>query len=112
MAQREAEIAGFDVVSNPKFLRKGSALYDTFNPDCLVWGSDSPKAIAMMQKLCQPLGTREFAEDKSLPPVPVLGLIAFVKVRFFSSKFHRRFIDNCETNNNRKLFREIAEYLE
>ena len=49
VAEREAEIAGFDVVSNPEFLREGSAVYDTFNPDRLVLGSNSPKAISMMQ---------------------------------------------------------------
>jgi UDPglucose 6-dehydrogenase len=72
VAEREAEIAGFDVVSNPEFLREGSAIYDTFNPDRIVLGSDSEKAIAMMQELYQPLVTRELATDKSLPPVPVV----------------------------------------
>lgn len=72
VAEREADIAGFDVVSNPEFLREGSAVYDTFNPDRIVLGSDSEKAIAMMQELYQPLITRKFATDKSLPPVPVV----------------------------------------
>ena len=62
----------FDVVSNPEFLREGSAVYDTFNPDRIVLGGNSEKAIAMMQELYQPLVTREFAEDKSLSPVPVV----------------------------------------
>lgn len=65
-------VADFDVVSNPEFLREGSAVYDTFNPDRIVLGSNSPKAIAMMKELYTPLVTREFAEDKSLPPVPVV----------------------------------------
>ncbi len=62
----------FDVVSNPEFLREGSAVYDTFNPDRIVLGSNSEKAIAMMKELYQPLVSREFAEDKSLPPVPIV----------------------------------------
>ena len=62
----------FDVVSNPEFLREGSAVYDTFNPDRIVLGGNSEKAIAMMQDLYKPLVTREFAEDKSLPKVPVV----------------------------------------
>ncbi|HBE52597.1 MAG TPA: UDP-glucose 6-dehydrogenase, partial [Cyanobacteria bacterium UBA11369] len=41
--------AEFDVVSNPEFLREGSAILDTFNPDRIVLGSNNPKAIAMMQ---------------------------------------------------------------
>ncbi|HAX75526.1 MAG TPA: UDP-glucose 6-dehydrogenase [Cyanobacteria bacterium UBA11372] len=64
--------AEFDVVSNPEFLREGSAIFDTFNPDRIVLGSNNPKAIAMMQELYAPIVEREFAEDKSLPPVPVV----------------------------------------
>ncbi|GAB4358207.1 MAG: UDP-glucose/GDP-mannose dehydrogenase family protein [Cyanophyceae cyanobacterium] len=62
----------FAVVSNPEFLREGSAVYDTFNPDRIVLGSNDPKAIAMMQELYAPLVGRDFAEDKTLPPVPVV----------------------------------------
>jgi UDPglucose 6-dehydrogenase len=69
----EENVGGnFDVVSNPEFLREGSAVYDTFNPDRIVLGGNSDRAIAMMQELYQPLVDRSFAEDKSLPPVPVV----------------------------------------
>lgn len=64
--------AQFDVVSNPEFLREGSAVYDTFNPDRIVLGGNSPKAIAMMEQLYAPIVERKYAEDQSLPPVPVL----------------------------------------
>ena len=64
--------ADFDVVSNPEFLREGSAVYDTFNPDRIVLGSNNPKAIEMMEELYAPLVKRQFAEDTSLPPVPVV----------------------------------------
>ncbi|MBD2363248.1 UDP-glucose/GDP-mannose dehydrogenase family protein [Anabaena minutissima FACHB-250] len=63
----------FDVVSNPEFLREGSAVYDTFNPDRIVLGGNSTKAISMMKELYSPIVERKFAEDKSLPPVPVLA---------------------------------------
>jgi UDPglucose 6-dehydrogenase len=68
----EAITADFDVVSNPEFLREGSAVYDTFNPDRIVLGSTSKRAIAMMQELYAPIVERKVAEDKSLPPVPVV----------------------------------------
>jgi UDPglucose 6-dehydrogenase len=64
--------AEFDVVSNPEFLREGSAVYDTFNPDRIVLGSNNPKAIEMMKELYAPLVDRKFADDSSLPPVPVV----------------------------------------
>ncbi|MFB8790298.1 MAG: UDP-glucose/GDP-mannose dehydrogenase family protein [Potamolinea sp.] len=63
----------FEVVSNPEFLREGSAIYDTFNPDRIVLGSSSKRAIAMMEALYAPIVERKVAEDKSLPPVPVLA---------------------------------------
>jgi len=62
----------FDVVSNPEFLREGSAVYDTFNPDRIVLGGNSAKAIALMQKLYEPLVNRQFAEESSQAPVPVV----------------------------------------
>ena len=64
--------AQFDVVSNPEFLREGSAVYDTFNPDRIVLGGNSPKAIAMMKELYTPIVERKFAADPSLSAVPVL----------------------------------------
>ncbi|HOR01652.1 MAG TPA: UDP-glucose/GDP-mannose dehydrogenase family protein [Candidatus Woesebacteria bacterium] len=41
----------FDVVSNPEFLREGSAVYDFMNPDRIVIGSDSKKASDIVNKL-------------------------------------------------------------
>ncbi|MFB2877668.1 UDP-glucose dehydrogenase family protein [Floridanema aerugineum] len=64
--------AEFDVVSNPEFLREGSAVYDTFNPDRIVLGSNSERALSMMEALYTPITQRKYAEDPSLPPVPVV----------------------------------------
>ncbi len=66
-------LAGFDVISNPEFLREGAAVHDTFNPDRIVLGGNNPKAIAMMQELYAPIVNRSFAGEKStLPAIPVL----------------------------------------
>lgn len=62
----------FDVVSNPEFLREGSAVYDTFNPDRIVLGGSSDKAIGMMKELYEPLVNRTFGYDSTMPPVPVV----------------------------------------
>ena len=68
----EENTPAFDVVSNPEFLREGSAVYDTFNPDRIVLGSNNKEAIVKMQKLYEPLVKRKVGEDTSLPPVPVV----------------------------------------
>ncbi|MBC6436333.1 UDP-glucose/GDP-mannose dehydrogenase family protein [Nostoc sp. HG1] len=62
----------FDVVSNPEFLREGSAVHDTFNPDRIVLGGNSSRAAALMQELYTPIIERQFAEDKTQPPVPMV----------------------------------------
>jgi UDPglucose 6-dehydrogenase len=64
--------ANFDVVSNPEFLREGSAIYDTLNPDRIVLGSNNRRAIDLMIELYAPIINREYAEDRQLPPVNLL----------------------------------------
>ncbi len=46
----------FDVVSNPEFLREGSAVYDTMHADRVVVGADSKRAAEVMAELYKPLG--------------------------------------------------------
>lgn len=45
----------FDIVSNPEFLREGSAIEDFLRPNRVVIGADSPAAIAIMRDLYRPL---------------------------------------------------------
>ncbi len=45
----------FDVVSNPEFLREGSAVYDFTHPDKIVIGTNSPKALKIIQEIYRPL---------------------------------------------------------
>jgi len=45
----------FDVVSNPEFLREGSAINDFTHPDRIVIGAESLKAKQIMTNLYQPL---------------------------------------------------------
>ena len=45
----------FDVISNPEFLREGSAINDFMRPDRVVIGSNSERAREVMRNLYRPL---------------------------------------------------------
>jgi UDPglucose 6-dehydrogenase len=53
----------FDVVSNPEFLREGSAIRDMMFPDRIVLGSASARALALMRELYRPLLEQSFEWD-------------------------------------------------
>ncbi|MDO8733619.1 MAG: nucleotide sugar dehydrogenase, partial [Elusimicrobiota bacterium] len=53
----------FDVASNPEFLREGSAVYDTFNPDRIVIGVSSEKAEKILREIYKPLKTKILVTD-------------------------------------------------
>jgi UDPglucose 6-dehydrogenase len=53
----------FDVISNPEFLREGSAIDDFMKPDRIVVGTASPKAIRLMTELYGPLSAPLLVTD-------------------------------------------------
>jgi UDPglucose 6-dehydrogenase len=58
----------FLVVSNPEFLREGSAIYDSLFPDRIVVGADSREGFDAMRALYQPIIEQSFPTE--LDPRP------------------------------------------
>jgi UDPglucose 6-dehydrogenase len=53
----------FDVVSNPEFLREGTAIHDFLHPDRIVIGVPSRRAQKVMTELYAPLRTKILVTD-------------------------------------------------
>jgi len=85
----------FDVVSNPEFLREGSALTDTFYPDRIVIGTRSARAIEVMEDLYRPLVQGSFRspgvpapKDRALPvPFVVTDLTSAEMIKYAANAF-------------------------
>ena len=52
----------FDVVSNPEFLREGTAVSDFLHPDRIVVGTDSKRAAAVLSTIYAPLTNGSYYE--------------------------------------------------
>ena len=52
----------FDVVSNPEFLREGTAVEDFLHPDRIVVGADSARAAQLLQAIYSPLTNGTYYE--------------------------------------------------
>ncbi|WP_263380306.1 UDP-glucose dehydrogenase family protein [Granulicella paludicola] len=58
----------FDVVSNPEFLREGTAVEDFLHPDRIVVGADSDRASAVLNAVYAPLTSGSYYEQKDIVP--------------------------------------------
>src|SRR5205823_1273289 len=76
----------FDVVSNPEFLREGTAISDALQPDRIVVGADSERAVERMRALYQPLIERNAAAGRQVPFV-VMDRASAEMVKYAANAF-------------------------
>ncbi len=58
----------FDVVSNPEFLREGTAVIDFLHPDRIVVGANSSRAADVLRRIYAPLATGSYYEQPGAFP--------------------------------------------
>jgi UDPglucose 6-dehydrogenase len=76
--------SSFDVVSNPEFLREGSAIEDFMRPNRVVIGTESQQAVAIMKDLYKPLYLIE--TPFVITDVETAELIKYVANSFLATK--------------------------
>jgi UDPglucose 6-dehydrogenase len=86
----------FDMVSNPEFLREGSAIEDFMRPNRVVIGADSDQAVAIMKDLYRPLYLIE--TPIVVTDVPTAELIKYASNAFLATKisFINEIANLCE----------------
>jgi GDP-mannose 6-dehydrogenase len=71
----------FAVVSNPEFLREGSAVSDYYNPSVTVLGSDNEKALDIMEKIYEKVNAPVVRTD-----IQVAEIIKYINNAFHALK--------------------------
>jgi len=74
----------FDIVSNPEFLREGSAIEDFMRPNRVVIGADSEQAVAIMKDLYRPLYLIE--TPFVVTDIPTAEMIKYASNAFLATK--------------------------
>ena len=88
--------AQFDIVSNPEFLREGSAINDFMRPDRVVIGTDSERAREVLRRLYRPLHLNE--TPMIFTSLETSELIKYAANSFLATKitFINEFAELCE----------------
>ena len=86
----------FDVVSNPEFLREGSAIDDFMRPDRVIVGTENKKSEKIMKELYRPLYLKETPVFST--SVETAEIIKYASNSFLATKigFINEVADLCE----------------
>lgn len=62
------ESQSFDVVSNPEFLREGTAIIDFLHPDRIVVGANTDRSAEVLRRIYEPLTSGDYYEQAGALP--------------------------------------------
>jgi len=95
--QKKVSNENFDVVSNPEFLREGSAINDFMRPDRVVIGTENKKSENIMKELYRPLYLRETPLVST--SIETSEIIKYASNSFLATKigFINEIADLCES---------------
>jgi UDPglucose 6-dehydrogenase len=71
MQRHGVDRAHFDVVSNPEFLREGTAVSDFLHPDRIVVGADTEASAALLGRIYAPITDGSYYERATAVPGPL-----------------------------------------
>jgi UDPglucose 6-dehydrogenase len=91
--RRTGKALDFNLVSNPEFLREGSAIFDFMNPDRVVLGSTVREAAAKVAKLYSPLRSQILITDLRTAEMIKYASNAFLATRI---SFINEIANMCE----------------
>ena len=85
----------YSVVSNPEFLREGTAITDNLYPDRIVVGSSDPRATEMIRELYRPILEQDFTapalaprpDNYRLPPLVTTDLPSAEMIKYAANAF-------------------------
>jgi len=91
--RHQIQPVSFDVVSNPEFLREGSAIEDTLRPDRIIIGAPTQQVAMTLLELYAPLERPMIITD-----VPSAEMIKYASNAFLATKisFINAIADICE----------------
>jgi len=77
---------GVSVVSNPEFLREGSAIHDSLYPDRVVLGTNDTRPLEILTRLYRPILEQTFPEPEFLPRPERLAEVPVVRTTVVSAE--------------------------
>lgn len=95
---KQSDEYDFDIVSNPEFLREGSAIFDFKRPDRIVLGCSSLRALHIMRAIYDPLSIAPLETPIISTNVETAEMIKYASNAFLATKisFINEIANVCE----------------